>query len=167
MVSIIATIGILYAPFHPDAQGIPNIWLKTIVIFTGAGIISFLFFKIREHRMIIFVSMLLVLRIGFDWFVFPPRENHLKTYKDDAIEMAHITQGKPLYLYLGTIRDNPNTFYITRERMEILKITDNKNIPGALYLTEDKFLHGEKYETLYEYNIYWEKRKLYLVRFLE
>jgi hypothetical protein len=111
--------------------------------------------------------MLLILRIGFDWFVFPPRENHFKPYVDDAIEMAKMTKGHELYLYLGTIRDDPNTFYITRERMEILKIADNKYIPNALYLTESKFLKDEKYETLFEYTIYFEKRKLYLVRFLE
>lgn len=167
VVSIVATIGILYAPFHPDTQGIPNIWPKTIVIFLWAGAITFFYFKVRQHRMIIFVSMLLILRTGFDWFVFPPREKHLKPYVDDAIEMAQITKGKPLYLYRGTIRDNPNTFYITRERMEILKITDNKNIPEALYLTEAKFLKNKKYETLFEYTIYFEKRRLYLVRFLE
>ena len=164
-VSIVATIGIWYAPFHPDTHFISNIWLKTAVIFIAAAITTFLFFKIKKSRMILLVIMLLIMRIGFDWFVFPPREKHLRPYVNDAIEMARMTKGKPLYLYMGTIRDNPNTFYITRERMEILEITDNKNIPGALYLTEKKFLQGEDYETLYEYTIYFEKRKLYLVKF--
>lgn len=164
-VSIIATLGIWYAPFHPDTQGIPHIWLKTAVIFVAAAITTFLFYKIKKSRMIIFVIMLLILRIGFDWFVFPPRATHLEPYVDDAIEMARMTKGKPLYLYMGSINDNPNSFYITRERMEILKYTDNKNIPGALYLSEEKFLKGEDYEVLYEYTIYFEKRKLYLVKF--
>jgi hypothetical protein len=166
-VSIVATIGIWYAPFHPDTQFISNIWLKTVIIFVAAAITTFLFYKIRKSRMILFVIMLLILRTGFDWFVFPPREKHLKPYVDDAIEMAQMTKGRPLYLYLGTIRDNPNTFYITRERMELLKITDNKNIPDALYLSEEKFLQGKNYEKLFDYTILFEQRKLYLVRFLD
>jgi 4-amino-4-deoxy-L-arabinose transferase-like glycosyltransferase len=165
VVSVVFTFGILYIPFHPDTQQIPHLWLKTLALFFSFAVASYLYFRINKSRMIIFVIMMLLLRISFNWFAFPPRADHLDKYIDDAVEMAKMTKGKELFLYKGTIRDNPNSFYITRERMKILKITDNKNIPGALYLSEEYFLQDENYETLFEYTIFFEKRKLFLVKF--
>lgn len=167
LVSVIAAIGVWYVPYYHETANLPLVWPKVAVLSVITLLLSWLFLKIPAQRMIIFVSILFVLRIGFDWFAFPPRDHTLRPYQEEAEHVARMAEGKELYLYKGTIPDNPNTFYITRERGKILTITDKKFYDDALYLSEESFLKGETYETLYEYRIYFQKRKLLLVRFTE
>ncbi len=165
VVAVAASLGMWYVPFHPDTQGIPYLWPKVVTLAVAATFFTFLYYKIPAQRMIIFVIMLLIMRIGFDWFVFPPRAEHLRQYREDAEHVGKITKGKDLYLYKGTIRDNPNSFIITRERMKILEVADNKKHDNALYLSEKPFLEGERYRELFDYTIYFERRHLVLVDF--
>lgn len=167
IVGIIATLGVWYVPFFRDTKDIPLVWVKVAILSMASGFFTFLFYKIKKQRMVIFVILMLLLRLGFDWFAFPPRAKKFKPYSDNAEYVGNLTKNSNLYLYKETVRDDPNSFYLTRSRGQIVKIANNHDDKNAFYLSEEKYLEGEQYEVFYEYRIFSEKRRLLLVKFLE
>lgn len=168
IISILITVAFLSVPFISIIPKISYLALKLILLISTLSLLSFYIFKNKSEKLILFFSVLLVARIGFDLFVFPTRvvTDPQTGYKNSAILVGNITKGTPLFLYKYSRVDHDISFYIERERMDILKPYYFKAKPNTYYLTDnfDNQLKLESVEIFYTFHTSWENRKIYLVK---
>ncbi|GAA4413540.1 hypothetical protein GCM10023187_41930 [Nibrella viscosa] len=154
--AVVVTTGTWVALFFPDTQAIAGLFWKVSVLFAALGLITYRYFRQPPLRLTLFIVFMLVVRIGFNWLVIPPRLAHRQRYKETSEQAARLTldaNGRPLplYGYRNTIGDDGaadvNSFHIEALRGQILGITDRK-LPGAYYIADSISLVGEQYEVV-------------------
>ncbi|GAA4465865.1 hypothetical protein GCM10023189_47130 [Nibrella saemangeumensis] len=154
--SVVVTAGTWVAMFFPETQAIAGLFWKVPILFVVLGLIAYQYLRQPALRLTLFIAFMLVVRIGFNWLVIPPRLAHRQLYKDTSEQAARLTldaNGRPLPLfgYKHTIGDDGatdvNSFHIEAVRGEILGVTDRK-IPGAYYIADSTSLVGEQYEVI-------------------
>lgn len=164
--ALIASIGVFLLLFLPDTRNIDFITLKTLLLFAGLGFFSLLLIKMKQHRLLIFGIILIIVRIGFNWSVMEARsvKAHEVVSRNGAIELAEKSKGKELYIYKDSWMDDFGAFYITRERMQLLKRQYQNFDTNALYIIDHRFMHEVEYDSLYHYEIVWDRKPANLVR---
>jgi hypothetical protein len=97
------------------------------------GLVIYLIIKNKKIVWLFFL-MMMVARIAFDLIIIPPRIVNAKErkYKEAGIEIAEFTKDEELYIFNNQVKE-AMSFYITRERGEIIKVR-KKKIPGPYYL---------------------------------
>lgn len=120
---IALTLGVLLPMFIKPAGDIPYLYLKSTGLAVLLAYLCFLFLKKREERLLITIAVLLVARIGFNWFVIPDRYvNDLGTeVKLSSLAAAEKFPDRTLYVYKNSVIQPTGVYYITRTRREILK----------------------------------------------
>ncbi len=99
-----------------------NIGLKVAFLILSMSVLSFLFFKNKDNRLVLFIGVLLIARIGFNWFVLPDRlvnDNGIKV-KTTSVNVAHKLQNEPLYVYKKSLMQPTNSFYLSITRGAII-----------------------------------------------
>lgn len=152
-------------PFMPQMQGIPGLWIKTAAVSLSMAVLVWIYYYMRERRLLILVLSLLVLRIGFNWFVIPDRIDYLEQYKNSAVEAARVSADMPLYLYKTTPMQDGISFYIERERGEILRRKHSGFTSKELYLVDGRYEDIGDHRVLYKFQLEWEETPIHLVRF--
>ncbi|MGI4734279.1 MAG: ArnT family glycosyltransferase [Janthinobacterium lividum] len=143
------------APTVVLARLVPGAWAWSIGLFVVLVLLVYLFWKLADYRLLLLAYCLLVLRLGFDVFVFPAR---LQTspevaYRTAAIRVGRETRGRPLVLLPHSKLDDVEAFYITRERGETLRTDPLPPRPGTLYLGRARQFRGLRYRTVDEFVI--------------
>ena len=161
----VLAIGVWAALFIDTVADVPFKEIKTVSIFVGVVACLYLFAKIPTQRFIIFTLIMMLFRIGFDWFVLPHRYkmDRWTPKKNFGLSILDHSEGSPLYVFPGFQWDHHITYYIERERKEILQTSDEIR-PGAFYIGAKRHIEGKEvtiHDTLH--NHYDEK--LYLVTF--
>jgi len=151
---IILVTPVIY-PIHPLTRGEQWEYFKAGMLFAGLVILLLLLFKLEKQRLLILVAILLVSRIGFNWFVMPSRErtDYRAICRDEAIAVGKGTKGRDLYLVWGTPSVPHSLYYISREREAQLTWTHDISDPDALYVIHEASFEGPEYETLYEFHL--------------
>lgn len=111
---------------------------KLAVLSLAMALISWVYYSQRERRWILLGIFLLVVRIGFDWFVLPNRDAEGAQYAKAALEVAEITKEKPLYITGPNYVHSATSFMIERERSEILELRTELE-SGSYYLAKEGF----------------------------
>ncbi len=97
-------------------------WFKSLL--TGLAILglSRLYYRWREERLLVFVSILLVLRIAFNWFVLPDRNlnDSGDLARQSSQRIGEVYRDVPLFLYGDTHMQTTNSFYLTQKRGSII-----------------------------------------------
>jgi len=165
LLSSLLVLGAPLARLTPALAGAPKVLLANLVPGAwawslGIGLVllglTYVFWKLLDYRLLVLGYFLLVLRLGFDVFVFPAR---LQTspeiaYRTAALRVGRETRGRPLILLPHSRLDDVEAFYITRERGQTLErdsLLPTK--PGYLYLGRVKQFRGLRYRTLDEFVI--------------
>jgi hypothetical protein len=119
-------------------SGVNDPIIKSVIVSLSMALITLTYFKQRSRRWILLGIFLLIIRIGFDWFVLPNRDSEGAGYAASALEVAKITEEKPLYIIGPNYVHSATSFMIERERREVLKMKDQTE-PGAFYLAKEGF----------------------------
>ena len=169
LLCIFAIPGAMVFPFIEVTKDIPYIFLKSIFLAVIILALSFLFIKLKESRLIIFVIVLLLFRIAFNVFLMPERSSAEKRYKADAIEVGRMTAGEDLYVYGSTPIDHDASFYISRERGVLLTKEMAQPHNDIFYLADDNNLekirnNSKKINEFYTFEIKFRSTKLYLIK---
>ena len=166
VMSVIASLSVFLLLFLPDARNISFIEIKTLLLFAGLGFFSLLLIKMKQHRLLVFGIILIIVRIGFNWSVMEVRsvKAHEVISRKGAIELAEISRGEELCIYKNSWMDDFGAFYITRERMKLLKRQYNNFDTNTLYIIDHRFMHEVEYDSLYHYEIVWDRKPVNLVR---
>lgn len=181
--SILMSLAIWIVPFIDDLSAMgylkgvqepqvfeqmPFAWLKIIFLSAAMLFLSWLMIKLPKHRLILFASVLMCFRLGFDWFVITHRAQTgaADDYRDFGLRVAEITKGEALYLQDGFTFNHDLTYYISRERGEILRKTTRFDM-DAYYLCTDICLDEMPYESYFDFYTRHDRRPVKLVKFLK
>ena len=152
----IVAVGVLALPVVPLTAVVPGAWAWALGLFAALVLGTYLFWKLADYRLLVLGYYLLVLRLGFDIFIFPARMQTSAevAYRRDAIRIGRETRGRPLVLYpTGGPLDNDEAFYIARERGQTLTFAPLPPRPDTLYLADERQLGGLHYRTLDQFKI--------------
>ena len=162
LIALVVVLSCFSLGFILDSSQFEHFGLKITVLCILALILSALYLRFSSERVFILIGFILLIRIGFNFFAFDDRlKSGIDEYqKTDTIAMARSTMGKPLYLYENCPIHNSSTFYIERERMEILARWRGEMTRGNLYIVPEKQipeLPQHKVLTVFETNLYFLK----------
>lgn len=122
--------------------------------------------KFAEKNIWLLVSLMLITRLFFNWYIIPHRVatgNNDKN-KNEAIHIAEMTKGKPLYLtYPGSSSEHYHYYYIERERNEIL--TYKQPDTNSYFIYWPGTIVGVTFDTIYKFDQDFENTTLYVVKF--
>ena len=112
------------------------VW-KSLSISIPLLLIALYFYQHKSQRLISAICALLIIRIGFNFFVLPDRhQNDLATeYKRQAIEIGMKYKDKDLRIFDGTKIDYTSSFYITNTRSKISH-RDYEHLESAYYVID-------------------------------
>jgi 4-amino-4-deoxy-L-arabinose transferase-like glycosyltransferase len=156
-----------FYPVLNITKDVPHAVLKSIVLILFSALFFMLLFRLKEQRLLIIVILLLIGRIGFDWFIFPSREktNLLSQCRDEAIAVGKATSGYDLHLVDGTLIGPHSIYYISRERKEQLKWTNDISDPDAFYIIRESMFKNQAYDKYFEFHIRYGMTPLSVVKF--
>jgi len=163
-------LGMLVAipmPLLEQTSFVPHAWLKASVMFLSMTLLAVAYYKLKEQRMVVFVSAMLVLRIGFDWFIIPPRFDGFEQHKLMAIKAAQTLGKAPLYIYKNSETEHATTFYINQTKQQILARKYYNFNTSDIYYLDPRLLPDDAYETLYEFTLFRNNRIIRIVRLNE
>ncbi|SMF64539.1 ArnT family glycosyltransferase [Pseudobacteriovorax antillogorgiicola] len=122
----ILVVAMVAVPLFEQGRNAPEGILWAPLLYGGAsGILLYGFFRQPgPEKYLYFAALLLVGRVCYSHLMLPSRAYDRQHFKDQAIALGSLTQGSPLYLYDGTWLQDGSTFYISRERQEILAPTN-------------------------------------------
>lgn len=166
VLAVVITIAPLAIPFINAIPQVEYKLLKITVLFAALLLALVYYIKNADQRLLLFGMILLIARIGFNWFVFPAR---LETepqiaYRKDATYVGRLTKGSPLYLYKYTPANHDISYYICRERQTILEHSFKAPEKQAFYLTTEIWPEFENAKIYYQFHIGYNNTLLYLVR---
>ena len=159
----VSTVGVLVAPLLGRlavppvalARLVPGAWGWCLGLGAVLALLTYLFARLVDYRLLLLGYFLLVLRLGFDVFVFPARMRSSPevVYRAAAIRVGRETRGRPLALWPNSQLDNVEAFYITRERGQTLATATLPPRAGILYLAEASQLAGRPCRVLDQFTI--------------
>lgn len=130
----------------------------------AAGIaLTFAYFKLRPLRLVILAVFLLVLRIGFNFFILPEKNSRGRENAVSAETVVEIAEGSPLYVLSPSYCHDATTFTVSKARGEVLRIRDRAE-PGTFYIIHDGAFDRDVYQSYSEFGTSGTDRRLHLVR---
>lgn len=125
--------------FWERAQLTEGYWWKGLILLGLSVPLAVYYWKWKGQRLWVAVAALLVMRLGFNWFVLPDRYRNdwgteVKRSTIEAIE--RIPAGAVLYIYKATALQPTNSFYATRAWEGIIPVKHEGFQPGD-YLIVD------------------------------
>lgn len=134
-----------------------------------ASILSFYgLFKIKTHRMEIMILVMLITRIGFDWFIIPSR--YVTSYSEQIGKEVDIASklSKNENLYYNQTAPGfktPVLFHLTVERNRICLFDTTYNKKGLYVITNEDMIKGHNYTKLACIHARENEPVYYLVKF--
>jgi len=157
-----------WAPLvREDTQTLPMLTVKTITIAGLLILLSGIMIKSAQNRLLIFFAMLLVVRIGLNWFILPLRATTTEgaLVREDAIRIGNNYADQPLYIFADDSLRYENSFYITNARQEILKRSYEQLSGTYLIVNPRKYPDlANKYEPVDSMQVRRIERLAYIIR---
>lgn len=132
-------LAISFLPFFmKNLQAQPNYLIKTILVMIPLFITAGLFYKKPDSRMLLLAIFLLIIRVGFNWFVLPERNagGRGAIVRSTSIEVGKLYKDKPLYIYKNTRMQPANSFYLTVTKGEIIPFCNDTLPEGAHFILD-------------------------------
>lgn len=164
--SVIA-LGIVAAVIMPmlkQTGWVDHAWLKAAVMIVVLALLFFFFIKIKDQRLVIFAGAMLMIRIGFDWFIIPPRYNEFQEHKMGALKAAEVTGDSKLYIYKDSETEHATSFYIQLGKMQLLKYKHEGFNTEDYYYLDPRLLPEDKYETIYDFKLFRHDQPMKIVK---
>lgn len=164
-------LGILLVPasfiplFLEQTANTPLLYAKVLFLFAATAVLAWLNYQWQQERLLVLVATLLILRIGFNWFVLPDRNQTDPEGKAraSAVAIGQKYQNEPLYRYEDTYLEPATSFYLTRERQSIVRKQQN-SFPEGLYIILKKDYPQVKYKKVDELQMRHQKEKLHIIQ---
>lgn len=169
--AVIITLTALLPPFLEQTKNLEHIRWFSVVLFVVLALLTRLFYQMKKYKLVMIVLLVLVTRIGFNLIAQPVYVSGLKEvkFKADAIESGRMTADEPLIL--TTIINEDVSFYIERERMEVLPMIDPETFSADTFYIIDHRQHkrfietGEDFEVYHVFACEYRDKDLYLIKF--
>jgi 4-amino-4-deoxy-L-arabinose transferase-like glycosyltransferase len=135
------TIGFIASP---QTNFVPVPVLTGILVSSVICLLIYLTWKNRAKLLFTFAALLLVFRIGFDWYVLPSREKTARATvcRDRAIEVAHKYPPEQLKFVSGTKLPVHTIYYLSREWKKPVMTVGEPSTDGYYIIYEPAFRGG-------------------------
>jgi 4-amino-4-deoxy-L-arabinose transferase-like glycosyltransferase len=150
----------------PASAQINGATAKALVVLFGLLAFLLVYWKKPDRRFIILGCFLLVLRIGFDWFLLPNRDIKGQGFADAAEEVVSIVGEDEVYVLRPKYCHDGTSFIISSARGEILEERDLVEA-GAYYILHDDAFDPKLYDSFLEFGTRGTPQKLHLVKLKE
>ncbi len=138
--AVILTLGYLALPVLPDFSWVRNTILKSLLLFALSGIFTWLLFRIRQHRLVIFAILLIIGRLALDWYIWPQRAGVHEKYEASAHRVAAITGEEPVDYYHAPMLQYGASYYMSLDKWQIIGQETGTPVTGHFYITDNQGL---------------------------
>ena len=147
----------------------PMHWLKgsVLAILMTASVWMYLYWK--KTRLLTLVLAMLVIRLGFDWFVLPDRfrNDWGSLCKESTLSIGRQLKYIPsLYIYKYTEFQPTNAYYLTWERQKIVRRKHSDFRPGEYLIVSQKLYPDVRLDAIGPLYVRLENRTLRVGRLL-
>ncbi|MFP4471290.1 MAG: ArnT family glycosyltransferase [Bacteroidales bacterium] len=165
----VLTVAYLALPFVPDFQDVPGRIIISILLFLLSGFFTFLYFKIKSSRLVIFAILLIIGRLAFDWYVWPQRAAQYTEFEQSARKVAEITGQEPVSYYDAPMLQYGASYYMSLEKWQVIRQETGRPQPGRFYIVDDASLkklqrQSGEVKVFYSYRNVEDGRRLSLVK---
>jgi 4-amino-4-deoxy-L-arabinose transferase-like glycosyltransferase len=171
-ISAILTIAWFSLLFIGIFDGVKFIILKVFLLAILSGIFTWLMIKIKSQRLVIFAIIIIIARIGFDWFIWPPRASQFEVHESNALKVAEITGRESVFYYQAPMLQYGASFYMSKAKNRIINTETFKPMPNTFYIVDNGGLERlqEKHKSVkiyFQYPNVEDGRNLVLIKILE
>ncbi len=158
----LAVLGSIAPAFLERTQHTPHLYVKTALLFVGSAALFALFWTQKHKRLLLVVVALLLLRVGFNWFVLPDRlaEDWGTLCRQSTIKAGEQFRDRPMYLYGDTELQVTNAFYLTNARQQIVGRASGPIDTLAVYIIHPGTYSGLPYRKVGEFKYRFGKGTL-------
>jgi 4-amino-4-deoxy-L-arabinose transferase-like glycosyltransferase len=150
-------------PFIKPLEVVSHIRIIAVGGFIYCVILLLWFSRYKQHILLQLLFLIVGTRIVFDLTILPVRSvSDTLTTKQDALQMAALTEKKPLYLWDTTSISLETVFYLERERLQTLTYSSHKNCQDFFIASQQKAA-SYPVEVLYTFD--YQGKKYVLFRF--
>ncbi|MBK8490334.1 MAG: glycosyltransferase family 39 protein [Saprospirales bacterium] len=156
--------------FWARAQWVDGYYWKSALLVLLLSSLLLAFWKWRTDRVLVVLVAMLVLRLGFDWFVLPDRhrEDWGTRCKESTIQMAQQLKEAPnLYIYKNTALQYTNSFYLTAVRQQLLERRFEGFQPGDYIIVDPETYPSAEWDPVGEFFMRFDKKRLQTGRIRE
>jgi hypothetical protein len=107
--------------------------------------------RVNRHdvKLLAMAAVLIIARFDYSIYMLPVRAYTQEPLRQQALDIANKSRAMPLYLYGSNSVQDGTTYYIERERGEILRRhTPEAGGPPAYYLVSEKMLKAQDLRSL-------------------
>lgn len=151
-------------PFLIDTPGsVSNSFLKLSFLAIFLFLVAFLFWRKPGQRLMLLAIFLLLLRIGFNWYILPFKNEPARQWAEMALEATRIVGDGELYVLAPNYCHDGTSFIISTIRGEVLQVAYDAE-PGKFYLIDNVSFDADRFEALLEFGTQGTERNLVLAR---
>jgi 4-amino-4-deoxy-L-arabinose transferase-like glycosyltransferase len=163
-VMILGIIAAIPMPLLEQTGFVDQSWLKASVMFLVMSLLTWLYWKLKDQRLVIFVAGMLMLRVGFDWFIIPPRYNDFQVHKVGALKAAEVTGDGDLYIFKDSETEHATSFYIALGKKKVLKFKHSDFNTEDYYYLDPRWLPEEAYISLHDFQLFRHDQPMKIVK---
>ena len=136
-------------------QNTDYLLLKTALITISCLTLTFLYYRASGHHFSYLVIFLLLVRISFNWFVLPDRNSNDfgNVCRKSSERIGREYAALPLFVYKETDMQPTNSFYITKERQQIVRRKHRNFKEDDLYIIDPDLYPDLNYEKIDEMQV--------------
>ncbi|KAF0203218.1 MAG: glycosyl transferase family [Bacteroidetes bacterium] len=163
-VMVLGIIAAIPMPLLEQTGFVDQAWLKASVMFTVMAILTWLYWKLKDQRLVIFVAGMLMLRVGFDWFIIPPRYNDFQVHKEGALKAAEVTGDGDLYIFKDSETEHATSFYVALGKKKVLKFKHSDFSTEDYYYLDPRWLPEDAYISLHDFQLFRHDQPMKIVK---
>jgi len=170
--SIVLTFGWIAILFVDKFDQVNFVVIKVIVLMAITGVFTIIYFKIKSQRIIIFAIILIIARIGFDWFIWPLRAPQFDIHEENALTVAEITGKESVFYYHASMLQYGASFYMSKAKHDIIRKEEFKPMYNTYYIVDNEGYDKinsthQSIKIFYQYPNVEDGRNLNLIKILE
>lgn len=119
----VCTLIIPFAPLFPETAIVEWAWAKSLVLGAAAGAVCVLAWRSERNLLLLFALLLLILRIGFNFFVLPPRaagDERGIAVRETAYEVMAGHAQDSVAIFGFTLIEPATGYYLTQARGSVI-----------------------------------------------
>jgi len=120
----VCAVVIPFAPLVPDTAIVTLPWLKSVLLGAGAGAVVWSAWRNERNLLLFFAVFLLILRIGFNFFVLPPRaagDERGIAVRESAYRVLEDHVQDSVAIYGHTLIEPATGYYLTKARGHVVR----------------------------------------------
>jgi 4-amino-4-deoxy-L-arabinose transferase-like glycosyltransferase len=164
--SILLSLVALVPIFHAALGHVEYPFFK--VTFVAISLLFLTVFILRNPKESIplFVLVLLVVRLGFNFFVLPSRKSEApeSQFKKFGVDIGKMSMSVPLFILDSTPLDNDISYYISSTNHRIVSRRNGNVKEGEYYICQNQQLKDYGLIPVYRFYTNWQHTDLYLAK---